>query len=58
MQKLTTHEVIFTDVVPDPGATPQGEVGYAALRDFAVTLGSANRRIEFAKDASEVSTRL
>jgi hypothetical protein len=55
--KLATHELVFTDIVPYPGATPQGQVGYAALRDFAVTLDSANRRIEFAKDASEASTR-
>lgn len=47
--KLTTRNLIFTDVVPHPGATPQGQVGYEALRDFAVTLDSANRRIEFAK---------
>jgi hypothetical protein len=32
-----------------------GQVGYAALRDFAVTLDSANRRIEFANGASEAS---
>ncbi|MEY2484376.1 MAG: hypothetical protein QOH39_24 [Verrucomicrobiota bacterium] len=55
--KLATHEMVFTDVVPYPGATPQGQVGYAALRDFAVTLDSANRRVEFAKDATEASTR-
>jgi hypothetical protein len=54
--KLATHEVVFNDAVPYPGAAPQGQVGYAALRDFAVTLDSANRRIEFAKETGAVST--
>ncbi len=54
--KLATREVVFTDVVPYPGATPQGQIGYGVLRDFRVTLDSANRRIEFSKDADEVST--
>ncbi len=54
--KLATREVIFTDVVPHPGAIPQGQVGYGVLRDFAITLDSANGRIEFAKGASEAAT--
>jgi len=47
--KLPSCEISFTDVVPHPGATPQGQLGYAALRDFVVTLDSANRRIQFAR---------
>lgn len=55
--KLASREVFFTDVVPHPGATPQGQVGYEALREFAVTLDSTNRRVGFAKAASEAATR-
>lgn len=47
--KLLSRDILFTDVVPHPGATPRGQMGYAALRHFAVTLDSSNRRIEFAK---------
>jgi hypothetical protein len=47
--KLSSREISFTDVVPHPGATPQGQLGYAALREFVVTLDSANRRIKFAR---------
>ena len=47
--KLPNHEVLFTDVVPHPGATPQGQVGGATLRDFVVTLDSQNRRVQFAQ---------
>jgi hypothetical protein len=52
--KLASHDISFTDVVPHPDATPQGQLGYAALRDFVVTLDSANRRIQFAKGDSDV----
>lgn len=47
--KLPSRDISFTDVVPHPDATPQGQIGYAALRDFVVTLDSANRRIKFAR---------
>jgi hypothetical protein len=47
--KLPSRDISFTDVVPHPDATPQGQLGYAALRDFVVTLDSANRRIQFAR---------
>ncbi len=47
--KLASRDIVFTDVVPHPGATPQGQLGYAALREFVVTLDSANRRIQFAR---------
>jgi len=47
--KLTSRDITFTDVVPQADATPQGQLGYAALRDFVVTMDSANRRIEFAR---------
>lgn len=50
--ELSTREIMFTDVVPHGGAIPQGQIGYGALRDFAVTLDSANRRVEFAKAAA------
>ena len=50
--KLSNHEVLFTDVVPHAGATPQGQVGGATLRDFVITLDSQNRRIQFAKTAA------
>jgi hypothetical protein len=47
--KLPSLDINFTDVVPHPDATPQGQLGYAALRDFVVTLDSENRRIQFAR---------
>jgi hypothetical protein len=47
--KLPSRDLYFTDVALHPGAAPQGELGYAALRDFVVTLDSANRRIRFAR---------
>jgi hypothetical protein len=47
--KLPSRDISFDDVVLHPGATPQGQLGYAALRDFVVTLDSANRRIQFAR---------
>src|SRR5215469_3244164 len=47
--KLPSHDLVFTDVALHPGAAPQGQLGYAALRDFVVTLGSANRRVQFAR---------
>ncbi len=47
--KLVSRDITFTDVVPDPDAAPQGQLGYAGLRDFVVTLDSANRRIQFAQ---------
>jgi hypothetical protein len=47
--KLPSRDIAFNDVVPHPGATPQGQLGYAALRDFVVTLDSGNRRIQFAR---------
>lgn len=49
------REVVFTDVLPHGGAIPQGQIGYGALREFAVTLDSTNRRIEFVKAAAEAS---
>jgi hypothetical protein len=48
--KIVSRDIDFTDVVPHPGATPQGQIGYGALRDFVVTLDSAKRRIEFNRD--------
>jgi hypothetical protein len=45
---LSSHDINFTDVVPHPAAIPRGQIGYSALRDFVVTLDSANRRIQFA----------
>jgi aspartyl protease len=47
--KLASREVHFTDVVPHSGAAPQGQLGYGALREFVITLDSANRRIQFAR---------
>ena len=47
--KLPSRDVAFTDVSLHPGAPPQGQLGYAALRDFVVTLDSANRRVQFAR---------
>lgn len=50
--KLAGHEILFSDAVPYPGATPQGQVGCAALRDFVVTVDSRNHRIQFARAAA------
>jgi hypothetical protein len=47
--KLPSRDLAFTDVALHPGAAPQGQLGYAALRDFVVTLDSANRRVQFAR---------
>lgn len=47
--KLALHEILFSDAVPYPGATPHGQLGSAGLKDFAVTVDTSNRRIEFAK---------
>jgi hypothetical protein len=47
--KLPSHDIFFCDAVPYPGATPQGQLGCAALRNFAVTLDARNLRIEFTK---------
>jgi hypothetical protein len=47
--KVASRDISFTDIVPEADATPQGQLGYAALRDFVVTLDSANRRIQFAR---------
>jgi hypothetical protein len=47
--KLASRDISFTDIVPGADAVPQGQLGYAALRDFVVTLDSANRRIRFAR---------
>jgi Aspartyl protease len=48
-EKLSVHEIFFSDAVPHPGATPRGQIGCAALRDFAVTLDARNNRLEFTK---------
>jgi len=47
--KLSSRDLAFTDVALHPGAAPRGQLGYAALRDFVVTLDSANRRVQFAR---------
>jgi hypothetical protein len=47
--KLDLPSVRFTDVVPDPHAKPRGQIGGAALRDFIVTLDSANERLRMAR---------
>ncbi len=47
--KLPSSDITFTDVVPNRDAAPQGQVGYAALREFVITLDSMNRRIQFAR---------
>jgi hypothetical protein len=47
--KVASRDISFTDIVPDADATPQGQLGYAALRDFVVTLDSENRRIQFTR---------
>jgi hypothetical protein len=47
--KLRSRDLAFTDVALHPQAVPQGQLGYAALRDFVVTLDSANRRVQFAR---------
>lgn len=49
--KLASRDLFFTDVVPHAGAIPQGQLGYAALREFTVTLDFANRRIELSRRA-------
>ena len=49
MNKLSVHEIFFCDAVPYPGATPQGQLGCAALKEFAVTVDARNHRIEFAR---------
>ncbi len=49
--KLAGHEIVFSDAVPYPGATPQGQLGCAALGDFAVTVDPRNHRVEFARAA-------
>lgn len=36
-------------VVPRPGATPRGQIGGGALKDFALTLDSKSRRIQLAR---------
>jgi hypothetical protein len=46
---LSSRDITFTDVVPEVDATPQGQLGYGVLRDFVITLDSANRRIQFAR---------
>ena len=45
---LVLSEVRFSDVSPGP-APPSGNIGYAVLRDFIVTLDSKNRRINLAQ---------
>jgi hypothetical protein len=47
--KLPTRQLRFTDVVPDPDATPRGQVGGEALRDFVLTLDSTNERMKLAR---------
>lgn len=47
--KLDGHQILFSDAVPYPGATPQGQLGAGGLSDFDVTIDSANHRIEVVK---------
>lgn len=44
--KLDSRTLRFTDVVPDPHATPRGQVGAEALRDFILTLDATNQRLQ------------
>lgn len=50
--KMSGHDIIFTDAVPYPGATPRGQIGSGGLADFTITLDARNRRIEFGKVAA------
>jgi hypothetical protein len=47
--RVATRELHFTDVVLHPEAEPKGQVGDEALREFVLTLDSANHRIELRK---------
>jgi hypothetical protein len=47
--KLNLPTVRFTDVVPDPQATPRGQMGGEALRGFVLTLDASSERLRLAR---------
>ena len=48
---LPTRDLRFSDVVPEAGDEPRGQIGNQALREFVVTLDSLNRRVKLERAA-------